>query len=151
MDDIASAGPVSGGPAAAARGLLGACSLPSLQRRTSHKWRTYPADVLPAFVAEMDYDLAEPIKASVVAAVTASDTGYAHIGRLGEVYAAFAAARLGWSPDPARIFAIPDVMTGVAEMITALTPPGSGVVISPPVYPPFFFRTRFTGWRIVEA
>jgi cystathionine beta-lyase len=63
----------------------------------------------------------------------------------------FAASRLGWNPDPARIFALPDVMTGISEMITALTPPGAGVVISPPVYAPFFFRIGFTGRRVVEA
>jgi len=43
------------------------------------------------------------------------------------------------------------VMTGVAEMLLALTPPGSGIVISPPVYAPFFFRLEFIGRRIVEA
>jgi cystathionine beta-lyase len=149
MERIAAAG-----QAVAARAgsqLLGDCSLPALRQRTSLKWRTYPGDVLPAFVAEMDYDLAGPIKDAVTAAISAGDAGYAHIGRLGEVFAAFAADRLGWSPDPARIFAIPDVMTGIAEMITALTPPGSAIVISPPVYAPFFLRIGFTGRRVVEA
>ena len=42
-------------------------------------------------------------------------------------------------------------MAGISEMITALTPPGAGVVISPPVYSPFFFRIGFTGRRVVEA
>jgi hypothetical protein len=32
------------------------------------KWRAYPPDVLPAFVAEMDFDLAEPIVAPATAA-----------------------------------------------------------------------------------
>jgi cystathionine beta-lyase len=115
------------------------------------KWRTFPADVLPAFVAEMDFDLAEPIKEAVRAALAIGDCGYAHKGALGDAFAAFAEQRLGWSPDPSRVFAIPDVMTGVAEVITAITPPGSGIVINPPVYPPFFFRTEFTGRRVVEA
>jgi len=43
------------------------------------------------------------------------------------------------------------VMTGIGEMIMALTPPGSGIVINPPAYPPFFFRIGFTGRRVVEA
>jgi len=107
--------------------------------------------VLPSFVAEMDFDLARPIIDAVTESMAASDAGYGHIGRLGEAFAGFAASRLGWSPDPARIFAIPDVMTGITEMITALTPPGSGVVISPPVYSPFFFRVGFAGRRVVEA
>ena len=33
--------------------------LDQLRRRRSEKWRAHPPDVLPAFVAEMDYDLAE--------------------------------------------------------------------------------------------
>jgi cystathionine beta-lyase len=131
--------------------LLGNPSLAALRLRTSEKWRTYPDDVLPSFVAEMDFDLARPIIDAVTESMAASDAGYGHIGRLGEAFAGFAVGRLGWSPDPARIFAIPDVMTGITEMITALTPPGSGVVISPPVYPPFFFRVGFAGRRVVEA
>ena len=131
--------------------LLGSCSLAELRRRTSFKWRTYPGDVLPAFVAEMDFDLASPIKEAVGSALARSDAGYAHRGILGDAFAAFARKRLRWSPDPARVFAIPDVMTGIAEMITALTPPGSGIVVNPPVYAPFFFRIGFTGRRVVEA
>ena len=131
--------------------LLGNPSLAALRQRTSEKWRTYPDDVLPSFVAEMDFDLARPVIEAVATAMAAGDAGYGHIGRLGEAFAGFAASRLGWSPDPARIFAIPDVMTGITEMITALTPPGSGVVISPPVYSPFFFRVGFAGRRVVEA
>ena len=41
--------------------LLGTCALDTLRQRRSFKWRTYPADVLPAFVAEMDFDLAQPV------------------------------------------------------------------------------------------
>jgi cysteine-S-conjugate beta-lyase len=115
------------------------------------KWRSYPADVLPAFVAEMDFDLAEPIVAAATAAIAAGDCGYGHKGKLGEAFASFAEKRLGWSPDPSLIFSIPDVMTGVAEFVQAVTPPGAGIVINPPVYPPFFDRLRLAGRRIVEA
>ena len=107
--------------------------------------------MLPAFVAEMDFDLAEPVVRAVTDAIAAGDCGYAHPGRLGEAFAEFAAARLGWAPDPARVYPIPDVMTGLAEVVVAATPPGSGIVINPPVYPPFWFRFGFSGRRIVEA
>ena len=40
--------------------MLGGCRLGTLRKRKSHKWRMYPRDVLPAFVAEMDFDLAAP-------------------------------------------------------------------------------------------
>jgi len=131
--------------------LLGTCALPALRQRKSLKWRTFPDDVLPAFVAEMDFDLAEPIISAVTEALAIGDCGYAHKGALGEAFADFAQKRLRWSPDPSRVFAIPDVMTGIAEVITAITPPGSGIVINPPVYAPFFFRLGFAGRRVVEA
>src|SRR6266436_2537001 len=132
--------------------ILGDCSLARLRTRTSEKWRRYPADVLPAFVAEMDFDPAEAIKDAIRAAVAAGDLGYSHKGALGAAFAEFAADRLGgWSPDPELIFAVPDVMTGIAEVVQAVTPPGGGVVINPPVYAPFFFRLELMGRRIVEA
>src|SRR5215831_20780721 len=91
--------------------LLGPCSLPQLRRRQSVKWRTYPDDVLPAFVAEMDFDLAPPIGSAVAAALAIGDCGYPHKGELGEAFAAFAADQLGWDVDPGRVYPIPDVMT----------------------------------------
>ncbi|MGD0375051.1 MAG: aminotransferase class I/II-fold pyridoxal phosphate-dependent enzyme [Streptosporangiaceae bacterium] len=131
--------------------MLGSCALDRLRKRKSFKWRSYPSDVLPAFVAEMDFDLAEPVSAAVTAALALGDSGYPDKGELGEAFAAFAAKRLRWQVDPAAVFAIPDVMTGIAEVIQAVTPPGSGIVINPPVYPPFFFRLGFAGRRVIEA
>ena len=43
-----------------------------LRRRRSEKWRLHPPDVLPAFIAEMDYDLAEPVLAALRSAVDRS-------------------------------------------------------------------------------
>jgi cysteine-S-conjugate beta-lyase len=131
--------------------LLGDCSLEGLRRRRSWKWTEYPPDVLPAWVAEMDFDLAEPIKDAVREAITAGDCGYPHPLGFGEVYATFAARRYGWAPDPRRVYAAPDVMTGIAEVLQEATPYGSGVVINPPVYPPFFFRLRQAGREVVEV
>ena len=131
--------------------VLGNCSLAELARRKSFKWRSYPPDVLPAFVAEMDFTVAEPIGAAVRAALAIGDTGYPHLGALGEAFASFAVSRLGWAPRADRVFAVPDVMTGIVEVLLATTPHGSGVVISPPVYGPFFFRLGFIGRRVVEA
>jgi cysteine-S-conjugate beta-lyase len=131
--------------------MLGTCSLPDLARRKSFKWRTHPPDVLPAFVAEMDFDVAEPIAEAIRAAVALSDTGYAHVGELGEAFAGFAAGRMGWQVDPAMVFSIPDVMTGIAEVLLGTTPHGSGVVINPPVYGPYFLRLGYIGRQVVPA
>jgi cystathionine beta-lyase len=131
--------------------LLGACSLPELRQRKSVKWREYPPGVLPSFVAEMDFSLAGPITAAVTAALAIGDCGYAHPGQLPEAFAQFAAGRLGWAVDPAHVVPIPDVMTGIAEVVQAVTPPGSGIVVNPPVYPPFRFRFGFYGRRLIDA
>ncbi len=131
--------------------VLGDCSLAQLAKRKSHKWREYPPDVLPAFVAEMDFMVAEPIAAAVRDALAIGDTGYPHVGELGGAFASFAAQRLGWTVNPERVFPIPDVMTGIAEVLMAITPPGSGVVLNPPVYGPFFIRPGYIGRRVVEA
>jgi bifunctional pyridoxal-dependent enzyme with beta-cystathionase and maltose regulon repressor activities len=77
--------------------------LDRLRRRRSQKWQMHPPDVLPAFIAEMDYDLAEPVLAALRSAVDLSDCGYANPAGLGEVFARFAAARHGWAVDPGRV------------------------------------------------
>ena len=57
-----------------------ACTLAELRQRRSEKWATYPPDVLPAFVAEMDVMLAESIQRTLIAAIVRGATGYAHDG-----------------------------------------------------------------------
>ena len=47
-----------------------------LRRRTSMKWRSYPPDVLPLWVAEMDVPLAEPVARALTDAIALGDTGY---------------------------------------------------------------------------
>jgi cystathionine beta-lyase len=61
---------------------LGAPELPVdpldlLRKRRSAKWQTYPADVLPLTVAEMDFALAAPVAEALHEAVERSDAGYA--------------------------------------------------------------------------
>jgi cysteine-S-conjugate beta-lyase len=58
-----------------------------LRQRRSEKWRLHPPDVLPAHIAEMDYDLAEPVLAALRAAIDRSDCEYAIASGLGEAFA----------------------------------------------------------------
>ncbi len=122
-----------------------------LSRRRSVKYRMFEPDVLPVWVAEMDVQLAEPIRAALAEAVANSDTGYAHPGGLAETFAEFSGRRYGWSPDPGLIVALPDVMRGVSEMLRIVTEPGDGVVINTPVYPPFFAHIRDVERRVVAS
>jgi cysteine-S-conjugate beta-lyase len=117
--------------------LFNDCSLGELRKRRSEKWVTYPPDVLPAFVAEMDFALAAPIKQALIEAIELSDTGYATPLGLGEAFSDFAGARFEWAVNPGRVVLVPDVMIGIAEVLRLTTAPGSGVVINTPAYPPF--------------
>lgn len=125
--------------------------LERLQLRRSEKWSTYPPDVLPAFVAEMDFPLAAPIKRALTRAIELDDCGYAIGAGLGDALAEFAASRLGWMVVPDRVFLVGDVMAGVVEALQLLTAPGDGVVINPPVYPPYFSILSAIRRRIVQA
>jgi cystathionine beta-lyase len=126
--------------------------LESLRKRTSEKWVSYPPDVLPLFVAEMDYPLAPVIAEALIDRVRASDTGYV-AGPLpaGEAFAGFAERRWGWVVDPARVRTTTDVSVGIVESLRRAIQPGDGIVINPPVYPPFFDLVREAGGALVEV
>jgi cystathionine beta-lyase len=126
-------------------------SLDELRRRRSAKWVTYPPDVLPAWIAEMDVPLAEPIRRALDEAIELGDTGYADAGALPEAFAAYARSRLGWPVDPAQVRIVPDVVVGVSEILRVATPPDAGIVINPPIYPPFFQVIEEVGRRVIEA
>jgi cysteine-S-conjugate beta-lyase len=126
-------------------------SLEELRTRRSAKWLRYPPDVLPAWVAEMDFPLAPAVRATLLAAVDRDDVGYAMAASLPETFAGFAQSRWGWKADQARMRLVADIMSGVAEILRALTKPGDRVVVNPPVYPPFFSTVREVGRDVVEA
>lgn len=116
-----------------------ALPLAQLRERSSEKWREYPADVLPLFVAETDFPLAPAISGALQRAVEIGDTGYvASRTPLAQSFAAFAARRYGWEPDPERMRSTADVSMGIVEILRRVTQPGERVVVTPPVYPPFF-------------
>jgi cystathionine beta-lyase len=126
-------------------------SLAKLRGRASAKWTTYPPDVLPAWVAEMDFPLAEPIKQRLRRAIDSDDCGYAHPTAIPEAFAAFAKARFGWTVDPSRVRSAPEVMIAIAEILRLVAKPGDGVVINRPVYPPFTMVIEEVGCRVVDA
>jgi cystathionine beta-lyase len=127
--------------------------LDRLRRRTSEKWGAHPSDVLPMFVAEMDYPLAPAIAAALHEAVDLGDTGYVNPRdvRAAEAFADFARDAWDWSPDPARMGIATDVSVVIVETLRRLAAPGDGVIITPPVYPPFFDLVPEAGARVVEV
>jgi cystathionine beta-lyase len=131
---------------------LSVAPLSELRKRRSAKWRTYPSDVLPLTVAEMDFALAPPILEALRTAVETSDTGYsAAVPDLGRAVAGFAGRRWGWPVDPEQVTAVTDVGVGVVELLRVLIRPRDAVMISPPVYPPFFDWAPEAGARLHEV
>lgn len=118
---------------------LEALPIDVLRQRTSVKWRAYPEDVLPLFVAETDFPLAPAVARRLERAVAIGDTGYTPDDPgVRAAYAGFAERRFGWTVDPSRVRTTGDVMMGVVELLRAVLTPGERVVVTPPVYPPFF-------------
>lgn len=118
------------------------------------KWRTHPSDALPLWVAEMDVQLAPPISAALREAIDTGDTGYPagsdHV--LAEAISAFASRRWHWDGLAVeRTSIVPDVMTGVVELLRIITEPGDAVVVNSPVYSPFYAFVTHDGRRIIEA
>lgn len=128
-------------------------SIERLRRRRSVKWTFYPDDVLPSWVAEMDFPLAEPISEALRGAIDRDDTGYANPGasRLAPAFAGFAERHYGWEVDPEQVIACNDVVNGLRDLLRVLLEPGDGVVITPPVYHPFFSLVPEAGCELVQV
>ncbi|HEY0247432.1 MAG TPA: aminotransferase class I/II-fold pyridoxal phosphate-dependent enzyme [Gryllotalpicola sp.] len=128
-------------------------SMEVLRQRTSEKWALFDAEHLPMFVAEMDFPLAPPIRQALHAAIDRGDTGYLNPRDPGvaAAFAAFAADRWGWRPPVSGMATTTDVSVVVVESLRRLVRPGEGVVVMPPVYPPFFDFVTEAGGTVVEV
>jgi cystathionine beta-lyase len=115
-------------------------SVEKLRTRTSAKWTMFPPDVLPAWVAEMDFPLDDHVRNALLASIENNDCGYANGtgGGVGDAFAAFAKARFDWTLDPKGVSVIPDVLVGITELLRTLCAPGDRIVVNSPVYPPFY-------------
>lgn len=113
----------------------------TLRARGTMKWTKYPADVLPLWVAETDFDTCPAVDDAVRRAVDRQYFGYPVAGarsrNLADALAEFTAARHGWNIDPAKVTYVPDVVQGICVAVDALTPAGSTIVVPMPAYPPF--------------
>lgn len=124
-----------------------------LRQRTGEKWQQYAPDVLPLWVADMDYPIAEPIRRRLGRALDVSDTGYPlHPAptRLPALFAERAERRYSWSVEPRRVELLSEVVQGMYVAISQFTEPGDGVIVQTPIYPPFLSAVRGLGRTLVE-
>ncbi len=127
-------------------------SLEQLRERTSVKWRRYDPDVLPLWVAEMDVNLAPPVAEALERAIRAGDTGYPGSTPFVDAFAEFAAARWHWPTlDPALVRPVANVIAGYTDALLLAAGSGGHVVVTSPVYPPFYSYLREAGLTVVEA
>jgi len=132
---------------------LDALDLQVLRARRSEKWRTYPPDVLPAWVAEMDFPIAAPIDETLRRFVASSDVGYPLGLRQSGVAEAFCermADRFGWAIEPARVEVLSEVVQALYLAVAAYSAPGEGAIVQTPIYPPFLHAVNEQGRRLVE-
>ena len=129
-----------------------AMSLQDLRKRKSVKWRQFPSDVLPLPVAEMDFPIAEPIKAALRDMIERSDTGY--LGPFPEMFEAFANfsnSRWGWSVDVSQMRTATDVGVGTVEVLRTLMNRGDKVMLNSPVYDNMWRWVAEVGATLVDV
>ena len=120
--------------------------------RSSSKWRRFPSDVLPMHVAEMDFEVAHPIREKLQDMVSNSDLGYlGPLPEVGPAFERFALDRWGWQIDPSQIKMATDVGVAGVEILRSVTQPGDRVLINTPVYSSFFGWISEVGCEIADA
>ena len=118
---------------------------------TSVKWRAFPADVLPVWVAEMDASPCLPVVAAVTRALERGDTGYTWPVPLAQAFSDYARDVWSWEVSPSTPLVVTDVMVAVSELLRLLTDPGGPVVINTPCYDSFHGFLEAIGRRPVHA
>ena len=114
----------------------------------SNKWRKFPADVLPLWVADMDFASPPAVVRALHARVEHGFFGYlTEHNDLPEVVAERVAKRYGWRINPEAVVTLPGVIAGFNQALRALTSPGDGMLIQTPVYPPILRSAGNHGLR----
>jgi cystathionine beta-lyase len=124
----------------------------ALRRRRGVKWHRYPDDVLPAWVADMDFTVPEPVQRAIRNVVEQVDYGYPQrtgAESLEEAFAERMRTGFGWSLDPALVVPVADLIQAVVAGLVSFSQPGDGVVVQTPIYPPFLNSITSMGRRRV--
>ena len=103
-------------------------------------------------VAEMDFEVAIPIREKLSQLVENSDLGYlGPLPELAPAFARFALDNWGWEIDESAIKLATDVGVAAVEIIRAVAAPGERVLINSPVYSSFFKWISEAQCQVVDA
>ena len=104
----------------------------------SLKWSLYPSDVLPLWVADMDFACPPPILEAVRRRLEHPVLGYARdLPELREAICNRLRSHQSWEVDPQAVVLLPGLVTGLNLVCRAFGETGSGVLVNNPIYPPF--------------
>ena len=124
--------------------------IPTLRARRTNKWHKFAPDVLPAWVADMDFGVAPPIAAAMKRLTDNQEYGYAaRDGVLAEAFARRMAERFDWHADPADTIGLGDLVQASFSSVMAFSEPGDGILLQLPSYPPFMGAIADTGRRLI--
>jgi cysteine-S-conjugate beta-lyase len=124
-----------------------------LRASGSGKWNKYEADVLAAWVADMDFPVAPCVTDTLRSYVESGVHGYPVTGfadTLIEVFCGYVNSRTGIGAVPELVRLCDDAVQGLHAALAACTEPGDGVVILSPIYPPFFASVEQNNRVVVE-
>lgn len=96
-------------------------------------------DLLPMWIADMDFDCAEPIMKAIAEVAAQGMFGYSY--RTKDYFKAITgwfAKRHGWRVDEDWLLYSSGVVAGLNAIIQEFTEPGDSVIVQSPVYHPFF-------------
>lgn len=105
----------------------------------SIKWKYFPEDVLPLWVADMDFQSPPEVLEALHQRVDHGIFGYGFPpADLSEIVVSYLKRHFDWQPQPAHLSYVPGVVTGFNLAIRAFCEPGTSVLFHTPAYPPFF-------------
>ena len=111
----------------------------------------YPQDMIPLWVADMDFAAPDCVKDALRQAVERGIFGYSHCqDRYYDAVSGWFARRYGWQIHRDWVIQTPGVVTALSAAVRVATQPGDAVLIQPPVYHQFFNVINRNGRRVVE-
>lgn len=124
-----------------------------LRSKPGTKWAAAGDDVLPAWIADMDFATPPPVREALTRLAAGGDLGYPswlHEGSpLRAEFAARMRTRYGWSPDPAHVREFSDIIQALQAVLYVATAPGDAVALHTPAYPPFLNTVGDMGRTLV--
>ena len=118
----------------------------------SFKWDKYPEDVLPLWVADMDFVSPPAVVAALRERALHGVFGYALVpDSLSDAICAHLAVRYGWRIEPEWLVWLPSVVPGLNLACRGFAGPGEAVMTVTPVYPPFLDAPADQDRRLVTV